>query len=174
MKQLKIITQGSEVDLLIALLNANGALSISLQDAANEPLFQEQPEDIPLWKKIRVTALFSTDENIDHVLLSIKRDFPHIELSIEPIENQDWVSTTQQYFQPQHYGNRLWVLPSWHDEKNYSSPLLKLYPGLSFFIINIAASFLIFSSTLRLFRRVIEARFAVSKRYLGSIFLWHK
>src|SRR3990167_421650 len=132
MKQLKIITQGSEVDLLIALLNANGALSISLQDAANEPLFQEQPEDIPLWKKIRVTALFSTDENIDHVLLSIKRDFPHIELSIEPIENQDWVSTTQQYFQPQHYGNRLWVLPSWHDEKNYSGPLVKLDPGLAF------------------------------------------
>jgi ribosomal protein L11 methyltransferase len=130
--QIIFIIKENEVELLAHLLQENGALAVALQDAADQALFQLQPEETPLWEKTKVSALFPADTNLDVLLLSVKQQFPHIELQIENIENQDWVATTQNYFQPQHYAERLWILPSWYDEKSFSGAIVKLDPGLAF------------------------------------------
>jgi ribosomal protein L11 methyltransferase len=49
------------------------------------------------------------------------------------VEEQDWVRLTQSQFEPIHIGQRIWVVPSWHDAPQDSDALvLELDPGLAF------------------------------------------
>lgn len=131
-KQIIFMVDESDVELLSDCLQENGALSITLADAADEEIFQLQPEETPLWQKTKVVALFPTDFDIDPVLLLIKKDFPQAVIHLEAVKNQDWVKVTQNYFQPQCYADRLWIVPSWYDEKSYTGAIVKLDPGLAF------------------------------------------
>jgi len=49
------------------------------------------------------------------------------------VEEQDWVRLTQSQFEPIQVGQRLWVVPSWHDAPNDPNAVcLAVDPGLAF------------------------------------------
>ena len=110
-----------------------GAVSISLQDAENEPVFVEQLDDTPLWKHITLTAYFI--ESIDSNLLQQKLEHSldcAIEISTANIEEKDWQKASMQAFGAMQFGQRLWVSPSW---RTYPDPFainIKLDSGLAF------------------------------------------
>jgi ribosomal protein L11 methyltransferase len=48
------------------------------------------------------------------------------------VEDQDWVRLTQSQFEPIRIGERIWVVPSWHDAPDPDAVILELDPGLAF------------------------------------------
>lgn len=110
------------------------ALAITLEDAQDNPLFQLQPQEMPLWESVKVKALFPETASLDSIITELTQhlntEAPMIYQS-ELIEDQDWVRLTQQHFQPQCYANHLWICPSWHTEP-LTGHVVSIDPGLAF------------------------------------------
>lgn len=119
-----------------------GALSISVSDAAadteeEKPLYGEPgltPEK-NAWEQSQVIALF--DENGLHaaeISLALSEEGFQVNMPLErTVEEQDWVRLTQSQFDPIQVGQRLWVVPSWHDAPTDPNAVcLAVDPGLAF------------------------------------------
>lgn len=115
------------------ILEELGTISISLQDAEDDPVFVEQLGDTPLWKQITMTAYFAEtiDINILQQILEQSLGCP-LEINARNIEEEDWQKASMQTFEAMQFGDRLWVCPSW---RHYPDPFavnIKLDPGLAF------------------------------------------
>jgi ribosomal protein L11 methyltransferase len=133
--KLSITTTPEQAEALSESLSELGALSVSFQDAKDEPIFQIEPGTSPLWQHTKVDALFAENTPIDTIISALKSentDFTQLDFSVEKIEDQDWVRITQQHFQPKKYGNHLWVCPAWHETEALDGTVVKIDPGLAF------------------------------------------
>ncbi len=123
-------------------LMESGALSVSVEDAdegteAERPLFGEpgmEPER-HAWERSRVVAL--VDAAADHAaLVQAASDLcelhPLPAYTARSVADQDWVRLTQSQFEPIHIGERIWVVPSWHQAPEPDAIVLELDPGLAF------------------------------------------
>jgi ribosomal protein L11 methyltransferase len=119
-----------------------GALSVSVEDADadtpdEQPLFGEPgltPES-HAWKRSRVVALLAADVDAPVLLAAAANDIGLDEtpsFTLRDVEDQDWVRLTQSQFDPIHIGERIWVVPSWHDAPEPDALVLELDPGLAF------------------------------------------
>src|SRR5258706_15833619 len=128
-------------DLSDALLDL-GALSVSVEDADadtpdEQPLFGEPgltPERTA-WQRSRVIALLAAEHD-PSVLLAAAANQLGLEktpsFTLREVEEQDWVRLTQSQFDPISIGERIWVVPSWHDAPDPDALGLELDPGLAF------------------------------------------
>ena len=120
----------------------SGALSVSVEDAdegteAERPLFGEpgmEPEQ-HAWERSRVVALVDEQADHDHIVdeacaLCGLESRPSI--TFRSVADQDWVRLTQSQFEPIHIGQRIWVVPSWHQAPEPDAIVLELDPGLAF------------------------------------------
>ena len=133
--KLTITTNPDKAEILSDHLTELGALSVSMQDAEDEPIFQLEPGQEPLWQRIKLDALFEDGTSIDTIIKALKTensDFTDVEFYAEKIEDQDWVRITQQHFQPKQYGKNLWICPAWHDAETLEGTVVKIDPGLAF------------------------------------------
>jgi ribosomal protein L11 methyltransferase len=125
-----------------------GALSITVEDAAaggydENPLYGEpglSPE-VQAWDRSTVTALFNPDvddsDDVDFIpeLLHSLRDAGFFLRPPEEkmVAEQDWVRLTQSQFAPIQIGERIWVVPSWHETPTDPNAIcLAVDPGLAF------------------------------------------
>ncbi|AIO32332.1 50S ribosomal protein L11 methyltransferase [Burkholderia pseudomultivorans] len=119
-----------------------GALSVSVEDADadtpdEQPLFGE-PGLVPertAWQHSRVVALLSPDHEPAVLLAAAANEIGVAELpkfAVREVEEQDWVRLTQSQFDPIPVGERIWVVPSWHDAPDPDALILELDPGLAF------------------------------------------
>ena len=125
-----------------------GALSVTVEDAAaggydENPLYGEpglSPE-VQAWDRSAVTALFNPEIDssdaehfIPELLASLKEagfNLPQPQEKI--VEEQDWVRLTQSQFAPIQIGERIWVVPSWHEAPSDPNAIcLAVDPGLAF------------------------------------------
>lgn len=118
-----------------------GALSVSVEDAdegteAERPLFGEpgmEPEQ-HAWERSRVVAL--ADADADHAGIVHEAceqcELADLPYTLRAVAEQDWVRVTQSQFEPIHIGQRIWVVPSWHEAPDASALVLELDPGLAF------------------------------------------
>jgi ribosomal protein L11 methyltransferase len=119
-----------------------GALSVSVEDADadtpdEQPLFGEPgltPERTA-WQHSRVIALIGNDQDPAVLLAAASNELGLPETpkySLREVEEQDWVRLTQSQFDPIQIGERIWVVPSWHDAPDPDALVLELDPGLAF------------------------------------------
>ncbi|HIE1651630.1 50S ribosomal protein L11 methyltransferase [Burkholderia cenocepacia] len=119
-----------------------GALSVSVEDADadtpdEQPLFGE-PGLVPdrtAWQHSRVVALLSADHEPAVLLAAAANEIGLAETPqfvVREVEEQDWVRLTQSQFEPIPIGERIWVVPSWHDAPAPDALVLELDPGLAF------------------------------------------
>ncbi|WP_321859254.1 50S ribosomal protein L11 methyltransferase [Burkholderia cenocepacia] len=119
-----------------------GALSVSVEDADadtpdEQPLFGE-PGLVPdrtAWQHSRVVALLSADHEPAVLLAAAANEIGLAEspkFVVREVEEQDWVRLTQSQFEPIPIGERIWVVPSWHDAPDPDALVLELDPGLAF------------------------------------------
>ena len=125
-----------------------GALSVTVEDDAaggydENPLYGEpglSPE-VQAWERSSVTALFNLEiddsgsaDFISELLASLKEAGFNLTAPQEKIvEEQDWVRLTQSQFAPIQIGERIWVVPSWHDAPiDPNAVCLAVDPGLAF------------------------------------------
>ncbi|MCA7888099.1 50S ribosomal protein L11 methyltransferase [Burkholderia contaminans] len=119
-----------------------GALSVSVEDADadtpdEQPLFGE-PGLVPdrtAWQHSRVVALLAADHEPAVLLAAAANEIGVAEtpaFTVREVEEQDWVRLTQSQFEPIPIGERIWVVPSWHDAPDPDALILELDPGLAF------------------------------------------
>jgi ribosomal protein L11 methyltransferase len=103
-------------DELDTVLEELGAVSITMMDAEDKPLFEPGPGETPLWDNLIITGLFpeDTDEAALRDALATAwapRLLPEIHTST--LADQNWVRAWLDDFKPMCFGRKLWVCPSW-------------------------------------------------------------
>lgn len=112
-----------------------GAASVSLQDAADQPLYEPGPGETPLWQQVDVVGMFAEDNDIPQVLEALKKildcdELPRWQLS--ELQDQDWVRVWMDDFKPIQFSERLWICPSWLTPTDPDAVNIILDPGIAF------------------------------------------
>lgn len=111
----------------------NGAEAVTLQDNADQPLFDKDLEAAPLWRETRVTGLFPATINAVELRLLLPETLRSSSTErLEILEDKDWEREWMQHYQPLQYSENLWVVPSWIEPPDPSAINILLDPGLAF------------------------------------------
>jgi ribosomal protein L11 methyltransferase len=117
-------------------LLAAGAVSITLQDAADNPVLEPAPGTTPLWPSVRVSALFdaSVDRDILREVLRNELPAPLPAVHFEDLVDRAWEREWLKDFRPMQFGRRLWICPGGQRPPNASPEqvIVELDPGLAF------------------------------------------
>lgn len=112
-----------------------GAISVSLEDAGDEPLLACAEEETPLWSQMWVSALFDAGTDPSHVCAQLAQ-LLHLDsvpaYTSDILADQDWERAWMDRFQPMHFGGDLWVVPSWLKAPQPDAVNIILDPGLAF------------------------------------------
>ena len=134
-RQLKFQLRAADAPTMEQLLIDAGAQAVTLLDAEDQPVFQEEPGSTPLWDNTVVCALFAMDTDPEPLLASLRRQIPQQSLmhsSIEVLADQDWKTAWMADFHPLQFGKRLWICPSWTTPPRPDQVNVMLDPGLAF------------------------------------------
>ena len=132
--QLHIDTSADQAAAIEDALLAAGAVSVTLEDNADQPILEPALGETPLWNQTRLTGLFSIDTDKSQALGLANTHFgralpaSHWEL----LEDRDWERAWMDDFQPLCFGHRLWICPSWTEPPQADAINLMLDPGLAF------------------------------------------
>ena len=133
--QISITATAAQAEDIENTLMAQGALSVTVVDAADQPLLEPGPGETPIWDRTRITGLFSDDENIallrDRLLHALGEDIAH-EISIEKLEDREWTRAWMEHFKPMCFGKRMWVVPEGFSPPDPDATNMRLDPGLAF------------------------------------------
>jgi ribosomal protein L11 methyltransferase len=133
-QQLSLEMNSDQADAVTEVFESAGALSVTLVDAADEPLLEPTPGEQPLWGRLRVVALFPSGCDAEAIQdrLRIALKNPEIELQTERLEDRDWSTTWRDDFHAMRFGQRLWVCPSGELPPDPDAVVVQLDPGLAF------------------------------------------
>ena len=111
-----------------------GAVSVTLQDAADQPILEPGVGETPLWDSCILTALFpaSVDTSATTDQINAFLSF-HIKADWQLVEDKDWSQEWKKHFKPIACSEgRLWICPSWLEAPEPNAVNLRLDPGLAF------------------------------------------
>jgi ribosomal protein L11 methyltransferase len=139
-QRVDLVVEGGEAEALAEALEEEGAISTEIGDAdAGTPeeraVFGEPGADAPLWPRARVSALFGSDAPVALIVDKALESRSIAALgaaSISRVEDADWVKLTQGQFAPIRAGERLWIVPTWHDAPERGAINIVLDPGAAF------------------------------------------
>ncbi|OGV48005.1 MAG: ribosomal protein L11 methyltransferase [Legionellales bacterium RIFCSPHIGHO2_12_FULL_42_9] len=120
------------LDDITSLLEDAGTLSITLTDKNDEPILEPEIGTTPVWRENVIQALFDNKGYAESQLNDLQEQFPWLTGTIEEIVEQDWQRASMDLFQPQRFGENLWVCPSWITPPNPDAVNVILDPGLAF------------------------------------------
>ncbi len=116
-----------------------GACAVTLEDGADQPLFEPELGTTPLWDHTRMIGLFEADRDIKALAQDISalyaEQYPGSHAprcKAELLEDKDWERAWMDNFHPIQFGQRLWICPSWRDTPDPAATNLLLDPGLAF------------------------------------------
>lgn len=111
-----------------------GAISVTLQDGEDQPVFQVDLGSTPIWHNTEVVGLFEHDAPIELIgaaLCNATLAEPSA-ITTEAIEDADWERVCMQDFKPMRFGERVWICPSWETPPHADAVNIMLDPGLAF------------------------------------------
>lgn len=111
------------------------ALSVSLEDAQDTPLYVQADEVAGLWRQTRVQALFPAGTPVEPLWAALAGRLEGAlppDLRLERLEDRDWVAATREAVTARCYGGRLWVGPSWSPPPPEGIARVRIDPGLAF------------------------------------------
>jgi len=130
-----LTTDRESVPLVELLLENLDALSVTMEDAADQPLLEPAPDEAPLWDRIHITGLFPEDSNPEQLSKEIRDGLPsttQLQLEVEPLADQVWERVWMDGFHPMRFGQRLWIAPEGQNPENPTAIVVQLDPGLAF------------------------------------------
>lgn len=133
--QVSIAAVRDDVPLLEDAVLSLGALSVSLVDAADTPLYEPGVGETPLWQSLILRALFSADLDASQLIVDLGAASDKIDPAncrVELLEDKDWLRSWMDAYEPLRIGERLWVCPSWKPVPPQCTVPLRLDPGLAF------------------------------------------
>ena len=134
-QRVTLVVAGSEAEALSDALEAAGAISTDLADAdaatsAEREIFAEPGAQAAFWDRCRLTALFPEEADISAALE--RSGVTASAASLDRLDDADWVSLTQRQFEPIRAGERLWIVPTWHEPPRPGDVNVVLDPGAAF------------------------------------------
>lgn len=115
-------------------LEESESLAVTFEDNADQPIFEPQLGETPLWQETRVTGLFNADIDTAHISKQVNTVLGqlHTEHHWHILEDKDWEREWMSHYAPIQCADNLWICPSWTPPPNPQATNLMLDPGLAF------------------------------------------
>ncbi len=133
--QIHLTTDKRNAPLAELVFEGLDALSVTMEDAKDEPMLEPGPGETPLWSHTRVTGLFPGDSDREQLLQRIREQIqPNaiVDLTAEYLDDQVWERAWLDSFHPMQFGRRLWIAPQGHTVDDPDAITVQLDPGLAF------------------------------------------
>lgn len=132
--QISINTTKDHAELAEDCLFSAGAQTVTLTDAADQPILEPGPDETPVWNSVIVTGLFNFENNQQNLLDEINHKLADISHSCttEILQDQNWTRAWMEHFHAMQFGERLWVCPLHIEPPEPEAINLRLDPGLAF------------------------------------------
>ncbi len=132
--QLTFYSTKDDAEKLADLLSDADAAAVTMQDAADQPLYEPPPGTTPLWQLTNVVGLFDASCSADAIVQQLMSQWPGElpEYRSEILEDKAWERAWMDDFKPMQFGERLWIVPSWSEPPEADAVNILLDPGLAF------------------------------------------
>jgi len=133
--QITLTTDQANAEQLSDTLSTIGAVAVTLQDGADQPIYEPERNTTPIWNNTQVIGLFAEEVHPQTVITALTEQLapqPLPPLQAEVLPDQDWQRACLEDFQPMQFGKRLWICPSWHTPPVADAINIMLDPGLAF------------------------------------------
>jgi ribosomal protein L11 methyltransferase len=133
--ELAITTTKDKVDDISTFLELTGSQVISLEDTKDEPIYEPDPINSPLWQNTTIKALFEsnyTKQNLTNLLKDKFGDVFLSKCSFNKIIDQNWHEKYLANLKPMYFGEKLAIIPSSEININENKINVLLDPGLAF------------------------------------------
>lgn len=128
-----------KIEFAEALFYESEAVSILLEDAGDEPLFEPLPGEEPLWDEVILTAIYDTnsDDRFDGTDFEALANDIAAQVSASRfwttrLDDKDWSREWMAHYKPVKCEGNLWIVPEWLDAPDPTATNLILDPGLAF------------------------------------------
>lgn len=133
-QQLSVTTTERAAPVVSELFSSLGAVSVTYQDAADQPIYEPKPGETRVWDRTIVTGLFDA-----HTDLAKVRGFIDVQLgelvggwTQHDLEDEVWERAWMAHFRPMRFGTALWVCPTGQEPPEKDGVVVTLDPGLAF------------------------------------------
>ena len=111
-----------------------GAQTVTLTDAADQPILEPGVNEVPIWNAVIITGLFNFDNNQQALLdrINLCMADTSSSCSSEILEDQNWTRAWMDHYHEMQFGERLWVCPLHVEPPQPEAINLRLDPGLAF------------------------------------------
>lgn len=117
-------------------LEEAGALAVTLEDDADDPVLEPGPGETPLWPTVHLRGLFEAGVDRSSVLFFLKE----FACAVRPehirwreVGDEDWERAWMDRFEPMRFGDRLWIVPTgMTGPADPAAVCVRLDPGLAF------------------------------------------
>ena len=131
-QRLTLTLAAAEVPTAEAILTLAGAETISLRDAADDPVFEPEPSTTPLWPHVVIEALLARDLDIEPLRKLLATAFRGTAVSVETLEESAWKPKLAQAVKARGIGERLWLAPADDDHGPDGRVIVRINMGLAF------------------------------------------
>ena len=139
-RRVSVVVAGFHAAALADALEAAGAVATEVADAdagtaAESAIFAEPGADAAVWPRCRLVALLPADADAPALLDAALRETgcaPLAPAAFDLLQDTDWVRETQRQFAPIRAGERLWIVPTWHQAPDADAVNIVLDPGAAF------------------------------------------
>lgn len=115
-----------------ALLELAGAESLSLHDAADDPVLEPEPGTAPLWPDVELRALFPERADLSALRALLASSCAAADIAVSVLDDEDWRAGVEQRFAARPIGSRLWLAPAKHAAGPPGRAAVRLHLGLAF------------------------------------------
>jgi ribosomal protein L11 methyltransferase len=130
--RLSLTLAAADVPTAEALLTLAGAETISLRDAADDPVFEPEPSTTPLWPQVVLEALLAGDRDAEALRRLLATTFPGAVMTIDVLDETAWAPKLAQVVKARAIGARLWVAPADDDHRPNDRLVVRMHMGLAF------------------------------------------
>ena len=117
------------LDLLEEHLWNQGAVSVTVEDASDTPIYEPRVGEEPTWKQVFVTGLFEGDVKPAEITRVLERKGFDV-VNVGGVKDRVWEREWLNRFEPMQFGDQLWVCPSGFEKPE--GVVIQLDPGLAF------------------------------------------
>jgi len=134
--EINVSVDRERVEAVEAVLEELGALAITLEDDADNPVLEPGPGSTPLWPSVHLRGLFDANIAREQVTTTLQREAGinrADQMQWRQVDDQDWTRAWMDRFQPMQFGRHLWIVPTGMQIPfNEHNTEIRLDPGLAF------------------------------------------
>jgi ribosomal protein L11 methyltransferase len=134
--ELHLFLDADQQEAVEASVEAAGALSLTLLDAEDHPIYEPGVGETPVWPRLHLAALFPADTDRLELLAALEPDLPPRVLasaSFAEVDDRDWTRAWMDGWKPMCFGGRIWIYPSMLEvPEGLEGVLVRLDPGMAF------------------------------------------